>query len=56
MIEKLTIDDRLFLEKLSLSHVDVIFKAIDTNRNFLRKWLPFVDFTKKVNDTERFVQ
>jgi ribosomal-protein-serine acetyltransferase len=56
MIEKLTIDDHQFLERLSLSHVDVIFNAIATNRAFLRKWLPFVDFTKKVNDTERFIQ
>lgn len=56
MIEKLTIDDYLFLERLSLSHVEVIFKAIDTNRIFLRKWLPFVDFTKKIMDTERFVR
>ncbi|HLN71709.1 MAG: GNAT family N-acetyltransferase [Methylococcaceae bacterium] len=56
MIEKLTINDNEFLERLSLSHVDLIFNAIDSNRQFLRKWLPFVDFTRKVNDTERFVQ
>lgn len=56
MIEKLTINDNEFLERLSLNHVDLIFNAIDSNRQFLRKWLPFVDFTRKVNDTERFVQ
>jgi len=56
MIEKLTIDETQFLERLSLLHVDVIFNAIDSNRNFLRKWLPFVDFTRKVIDTERFVE
>lgn len=55
-MEKLLIDDRQFLERLSLSHVEAIFKAIDQNRSFLRKWLPFVDFTHKVNDTERFVR
>lgn len=55
-MEKLTIDDHLFLERLSLSHVDAIFNAIDQNRKFLRKWLPFVDFTFKVTDTERFVR
>ena len=50
------IDDRQFLEKLNLSHFEVIFIAIDQNRKFLRKWLPFVDFTHKQIDTERFVR
>ena len=55
-MEKLTIDDNQFLEKLKLSHVETIFNAIDQNRKFLRKWLPFVDFTIKITDTERFVR
>lgn len=55
-MEKLQIDDKLFLEKLNLSHVEVVYNAIDQNRNFLRKWLPFVDFTHKISDTERFVR
>lgn len=55
-MEKLTIDDHSFLERLNLSHVEAIFNAIDQNRKFLRKWLPFVDFTKKISDTERFVR
>jgi len=55
-MEKLYTDDHLFLERLSLSHVDLIFKTIDQNRKFLRKWLPFVDFTHKVTDTEKFVR
>jgi ribosomal-protein-serine acetyltransferase len=55
-MEKLIIDDRHFLERIALSHVELIFNAIDQNRKFLRKWLPFVDFTNKVADTERFVR
>ncbi len=55
-MEKLTIDDYSFLEKLNLTLVEAIFNAIDQNRTFLRKWLPFVDFTQKVSDTERFVR
>lgn len=54
-MEKLIISDQQFLEKLNLSHVEFIFNAIDQNRKFLRKWLPFVDFTNKIADTERFV-
>ncbi len=55
-MEKLTINDHQFLESLNLSHVEFIFNAIDQNRKFLRKWLPFVDFTKKIHDTEKFVR
>jgi ribosomal-protein-serine acetyltransferase len=55
-MEKLNIDDYTFLEKLNLTHVEPIFHAIDQNRVFLRKWLPFVDFTHKTIDTERFVK
>lgn len=55
-MEKLQIDEKLFLEKLNLTHVEVVFDAIDQNRNFLRKWLPFIDFTLKIADTERFVR
>lgn len=55
-MEKLFIDDHQFLERLNLSHVDAIFNSIDQNRKFLRKWLPFVDFTLKTIDTERFVR
>ena len=55
-MEKLTIDEYSFLEKLNLTHVELVFNAIDQNRKFLRKWLPFVDFTQKVADTERFIR
>lgn len=55
-MEKLTIDDRQFLERLNFLHVEHIFNAIVQNRKFLRKWLPFVDFTHKIIDTERFVR
>jgi len=55
-MEKLIIDDYTFLEKLNVNHSETIFYAIDQNRTFLRKWLPFVDFTQKLIDTERFVK
>lgn len=55
-MEKLTIDDRQFLERLNFLHVEPIFNAIVQNRKFLRKWLPFIDFTHKIIDTERFVR
>ena len=32
-----------------------IFKTIDSQRSYLGKWLPFVEFTKQLSDTEQFV-
>ena len=55
-MEKLQINDRLFLERISLIHSEAIFHAIDENRNHLRQWLPFVDQTIELRDTERFVR
>lgn len=33
-----------------------IFSAIDQNRSHLGRWLPFVDYTKAVKDSEAFIQ
>jgi ribosomal-protein-serine acetyltransferase len=32
-----------------------IFEAINRDRDYLREWLPFVDITQKVEDTESFI-
>ncbi len=34
----------------------IIFDAIDRDRNYLREWLPFVDATQSVSDTELFIK
>ena len=44
------------LFRSALSAVPVIFRTIDQDRNYLRKWLPFVDVTISVTDTELFVK
>jgi len=55
-MEYLHIDDNLFLERIKLSYAGIIFEAIDSNREFLGKWLPFADQTKKVTDTQTFIK
>lgn len=49
------IDTSLRLESIGLMHAPVIFEAIDRDRTYLRKWLPFVDATQKIADTEAFI-
>ncbi|NQU84306.1 MAG: GNAT family N-acetyltransferase [Mariniphaga sp.] len=55
-MEYLRIDDHLQLERIKLSYAEIIFEAINKNRTFLKKWLPFVDQTRKVSDTEDFIK
>jgi ribosomal-protein-serine acetyltransferase len=54
-MEYLHVDDTIQLESIQLHYADTIFKAIDRNRSFLRKWLPFVDQTSNVSDTRAFI-
>ena len=49
------IDAEIELRQLEQSDSIDIFNAINTQRDYLGKWLPFVAFTKELSDTERFV-
>ena len=55
-MEHLRINEHLRLERVNLSMAETIFMAIDRDRNYLKTWLPFVEFTEQVSDTERFLQ
>jgi ribosomal-protein-serine acetyltransferase len=52
----LEVNDHIRLEVLNLSMAQQIFTAIDNDRDYLRPWLPFVDFTREVADTEAFIK
>ena len=49
------VDEEIVLKQLEKSDSIDIFKTIDTQRNYLGKWLPFVEFTNEISDTESFV-
>lgn len=44
------------LRQLSLSDIEDIFHALDSQREYLGVWLPFVEQTRSVNDTRVFVE
>ncbi len=48
-------DNEIELKEISIESAPVIFEAIDNNRKYLREWLPFIDSTSKVEDTENFI-
>ncbi len=51
----LKVDVELELRQLKATDSIDIFNIIDGQREYLGKWLPFVEFTKKVSDTKSFV-
>jgi len=52
----LRIDEQLGLHLARPELAVAIFEAVDENRAFLRQWLPWVDSTLSVEDTEAFVK
>ena len=49
------IDSDIELKQLEESDASDIFKTIDSQRNYLGKWLPFVESTKEISDTEKYI-
>jgi ribosomal-protein-serine acetyltransferase len=52
----IVIDSTLELRVRQTEDAAAIFVLIDKNRNYLKEWLPWVDSTKSVKDTEGYIQ
>lgn len=52
---EIIVSENLTLKLLNQESAGIIFQAIDHNRHYLRKWLPFVDNTRREEDTEVFI-
>ncbi len=50
------IDSNLSLKALVESDAIRMFNIIDTQRDYLGEWLPFVQFTNKIEDSKGFVE
>lgn len=50
------IDDTLELRLLVGQHAEALYRLTDENRTGLRRWLPWVDETRSVEDTKRFIR
>jgi ribosomal-protein-serine acetyltransferase len=49
------INDTLNLELINESHAQAIFNLVNSNRDFLRRWLQFVDYMQTVDFAINFV-
>ena len=52
----LPVDTNLDLRLVETRHAQTIFDTTQRNRDHLRQWLPWVDKTERVDDTEAFIK
>jgi len=50
------IDDEVSLKLVELQDAKRLFELTDKSRQYLRKWLPWLDNNTKVEDTSRFIK
>lgn len=55
-MDYIQINSKLRLEAIKLNMAEVIFEAIDRDREYLKEWLPFIEETQQVAQTEEFIK
>lgn len=50
------IDDELALKLPELRDAERVFELTDRSRSYLKEWLPWLDYTKELKDTENFIK
>ncbi|MER2262921.1 MAG: GNAT family protein [Psychrobacillus sp.] len=50
------IDDKIKLKMLDLQDSEKLFELTVGSKDSLREWLPFIDYTKTVDDTKNFIR
>jgi ribosomal-protein-serine acetyltransferase len=53
---ELDVNNDIRLREIQMSDAPTIFSIIEKDRQYLRTWLPFVDYTRMVEDTEAFIK
>jgi ribosomal-protein-serine acetyltransferase len=55
MIMLLRIDENVVLKQLEISDAKDVFQTIDSQKDYLGRWLPFVEYTKQLSDSEKYI-
>ncbi|WP_166437291.1 GNAT family N-acetyltransferase [Niastella caeni] len=55
MGSKLKVDDSLLLELIDSHHAEILYQLVKINRLHLRKWLPWVDHMRSVEDFRKYI-
>ena len=54
-MRSIRLSDTITLKRIKLSDTRIIHESIDQNRDFLKKWLPFIAYIHKIEDTKLFI-
>lgn len=52
---RLTIHEKLFLETISRIHAEDLFQLVESNREYLREWMPWEKNHVSIDDTMAFI-
>jgi ribosomal-protein-serine acetyltransferase len=55
-MKHLRVNEKVRLERVEISMAEIIFNTIERDRQYLREWLPFIDSTTVIADTEAFIK
>lgn len=55
-MDYIQISSKLRLETIQLNMAEVVFEAINRDREYLKEWLPFIEETQQVIQTEEFIR
>ena len=50
------VDDNLYLRLATVDDAPYLYHLINTHREYLREWLPFIDYSKSVLDTKAYLR
>ncbi len=54
-IKVIKVNDYISLKQIEMIDANDMFTTIDTQRNYLGTWLPFVSYTKSIENTKDFI-
>ncbi len=52
----IVVDGEILLRRPTLEDAEALFTLVDSNRQYLRRWLPWVDFVASLDDERLWVQ
>lgn len=55
-MQTISVNDALLLKQIELTDAKDVFETINSQRTYLRKWLPFVDHTRDIEDSIQFIK
>jgi len=53
---EIRVNDKILLKEIGLDDVEGIFNTIVGEQNYLKEWLPFVELTREISFTQKFVE